>query len=92
MEERIIANISQKKYFAVLEKLRAENGFIPLNKETILRFLRDCEVGKTTLKGQKRKIGYSRLLKCVTIPRLMDNKWFRKPCEEVTEEEMDNFI
>ena len=46
------------KYYKALENLRTGQTplSVPENKELILQFLNDAEIGRTILKGQKRKI------------------------------------
>lgn len=62
------------------------------NRETLLRFLIDGEIGKTIKKGQKKKIGKGRLLRLSGIIKNLD-RWFdHKPFEEVTQAEMEKFI
>ena len=93
MDETNVIRDYQKQYFAFLEKIKQEKvKLLPKNKKIILDFLRDCELGKTILKGEKKKIGYNRLIRVAGLLRQMDNKWLKKPFNEVKQQEMDDFI
>ncbi len=83
----------KKNYFRYLKKL--EEGRCckyQLNRELILRFLKDCEMGKTILKGQKKKIGYGRLSRLAGLLVKMDTAWLKVELDKVTQEQMDSFI
>jgi len=82
------------KYYKALEKLRTEKIYllVPKNKELILQFLRDAEIGRTILKGQKRKIKPGRLQRMLGLLLKMDREWLKKPFNEVSEDDMNNFI
>jgi integrase len=82
------------KYYGALEKLRTgkTNVLVPENKELILQFLNDAEIGRTILKGQKRKIKPGRLQRMLGLLLKMDREWLKKPFNEVSEEDMNRFI
>lgn len=63
----------------------------PENRRIILQYLRDCELGKTIRKGQKKKIGPARNLRVTCWLYLLD-RWFRKPFPKITTREMEDFI
>jgi len=64
----------------------------PKNKKFIAAYLRDAELGKTILKGQHRKIGIKRLVKSLGYLKKMSLEWFKKPFDEVTQEDMEDFV
>jgi integrase len=82
------------KYYKALEKLRTGKTslLVPENKELIIQFLHDAEIGRTILKGQKRKIKPGRLQRMLGLLLKMDQEWFKRPFNEVSEEDMNNFI
>lgn len=82
------------KYYKALENLRTGQTplSVPENKELILQFLNDAEIGRTILKGQKRKIKPGRLQRMLGLLLKMDREWLRKPFKGVSEEDMSNFI
>jgi integrase len=94
MTEEIRRLQDPDKYYKALEKLRTEkiSLLIPENKELILQFLRDAEIGRTILKGQKRKIKPGRLQRMMGLLLKMDREWLKKPFNEVSEDDMTNFI
>jgi len=94
MEQEIIRLQNPDKYYNALEKLRTgkTNVSIPENKDLILQFLHDAEIGRTILKGQKRKIKPGRLQRMLGLLLKMDKEWLKKPFNEVSEDDMNNFI
>lgn len=94
MVEEIRRLQNPDKYYKALEKLRTEKIYllVPKNKELILQFLRDAEIGRTILKGQKRKIKPGRLQRMLGLLLKMDREWLKKPFNEVSEDDMNNFI
>ena len=83
-----------EKYYKALEKLRTGKIYllIPENRELIIKFLNDAEMGKTILKGQKRKIKPGRLQRMLGLLLKMDREWLKKAFNEVSEDDMNNFI
>jgi len=94
MAEEIRRLQDPNKYYVALEKLRTgkTNILIPENKDLILQFLHDAEIGRTILKGQKRKIKPGRLQRMLGLLLKMDREWLKKPFNEVSEDNMNNFI
>ena len=45
-----------------MSSLQSDSRIVPRNKELIQRFLRDCELGKTIKRAQKKRIGVGRRL------------------------------
>jgi len=80
-----------KQYENAIEKLRVDKTLDPENREMILKFLRDCRLGKT-LKGRARKkIGPARCLKYLGILKLLSAA-FAKPFDLVTMDDMEGFV
>ena len=93
-QERNVGTNHKKNYERAFQRLidGTDKFLVDKNRETTIRFLRDAEIGKTILKGQKKKIGEGRLIKMYGFLKKMDLEWFKKSFDEVTEEEMMNFI
>jgi len=79
------------QYKSQERKLLASASITEKNKKHILDFLRDCELGKTILSGQKRQLGHLRLLKYLALLRHLA-EWIGKDFETVTQKEMEDFI
>ena len=79
------------KYARLKEQIAADPTLVPSNRDLFLRYLRESELGKTIRKGQKRKIGAARNARVCYYLLYMDQV-FRKPLEEVTTRDMENFI
>ena len=94
MAEEIRRLQNPDRYYRALEKLRTEKIqlLVPENKELILQFLRDAEIGRTIFKGQKRKIKPGRLQRMLGLLLKMDREWLKKPFNEVSEDDMSDFI
>ena len=94
MEEDIIRLQNPDKYYKALERVERDETplLVPENKKLILQFLHDAEIGRTILKGQKRKIKPGRLQRMLGLLLKMDREWLRKPFNEVSEEDMNIFI
>jgi len=94
MEEEIRRLQNPDKYYKALEKMKTDETplLISKNKELILQFLYDAEIGRTILKGQKRKIKPGRLQRMLGLLLKMDKEWLKKPFDEVSEEDMNIFI
>lgn len=63
----------------------------PENRQLILRFVRDCALGKTILKGAKKKIGPARCEKYLRLLATV-NRWLGKTFDSVTQDDMDSLI
>jgi len=80
-----------KKYESALIHLEHNEDIIQQNKKLILKFLGDCELGKTIKKGQKKKIGAGRCLKMMSMLKIM-SRWLNKPFDKVSEDDMEAMI
>jgi len=72
-------------------KLEQNEFPIPENKELILRFIRDCRLGKTLKNRQKKVIGEARCLKYIQILKKLSG-WFSKPFDKVTQNDMERVV
>lgn len=72
-------------------KLLGDPAISDRNKQLIRDFIRDCELGKTILDGQKKQLGASRLLKYLTLLRHIAI-WLKKDFDAVTQKEMEEFV
>ncbi len=90
-EEFIDIHKNEKYYQNKLKKLQKDKGLSERNKEIILRYLRESELGKTIKKGQKKKIGAGRNLQVAGWLNLM-TKWFKKDLDKVTEKDMEKLV
>ena len=80
----------ERQYAAVKDKISSNSTLF--NKDVILQYLRDSELGKTIKKGQKKKVGIARNLKVAGVLLLADKQWFHEPFKDVTVQEMENFV
>jgi len=90
IEKRDIHGLAAE-YDAALKRFEKVEFHIPENKELILKFLRDAELGKTIRKGQKKRIGKPRCYRMMGILKNL-SKWLNKPFVKVTSENMEDFI
>lgn len=81
-----------KKYLSVMERVQTGKiKLLPENKEDLLAFIRDAELGKTIKKGRKKKVSQARIVKYVDDLTKLDN-YLNKPFANVTQKEMESFI
>jgi len=66
-------------------------GLTPRNIELIRRFCHDCALGKTILKGRKRRIGAARTGQCLRVMQAI-GFWLGKDFDAVSDDEMERFI
>ncbi|MFH1181474.1 MAG: site-specific integrase [Candidatus Woesearchaeota archaeon] len=92
MDDKIDIHHHERQYESTKEQLEKDTALIPENRQFILAYLRDSELGKTIKKGQKRKIGPGRNIRAAGILKLMDKEWFRKPYDKITVKEMEDYI
>ncbi len=90
-EEFIDIHKNEKFYQNKLRKLQKDKNLSERNREIILRYLRESELGKTIKKGQKKKIGAGRNLQVAGWLNLM-TKWFKKDLDKVTEKDMEKLV
>lgn len=76
-----------------LEKIEKDEELSKKNKEIILRYLRDSELGKTLRKGRKRKIDAGRNLQVASFLLNMAKNWFPKTdLDKVSQKQMESFV
>ena len=90
-EGKIDIHNIDKKYKQALKKLRENKKFIEKNKDLILKFLRDCELGKTLKNRAKKKISASRCNRLLDMLKFMYH-CLNKPFDELTQDELEAFI
>lgn len=73
------------------KKLLDDPAISEKNKQLIRDFVRDCELGKTILDGQKKQLGPSRLLKYLTLMRHIAH-WLKKDFDTVTQKDMEELV
>lgn len=90
--QKIDVHRNSQAYQRSLRNLNDNVSVSGVNKAKILEFLRDCELGKTVLKRQKKRIREKRLLKYTyLLPRF--SAWIgNKPFDRVASTEMETFI
>ena len=91
MEDKIDIHHRKREFETYLRNLQNDETMIPQNKEHLLKFIRDCRLGKTLRNRQKKVIGYARCTKCIHILKRI-SEWLNRPFEDVTQEEMESFI
>jgi integrase len=83
----------KNKYFqSKLIKIEADENLSKRNKEIILKYLRDSELGKTVRKGQKREIAAGRNLQVAGMLMKMSQEWFKKDLDTVSQKDMEKFV
>lgn len=86
-------NKLERRFSEKLRKIERDQELSPRNKEIILDYLRDSELGKTIKKGQKKKIGPSRNLHAAAVLNKMAKEWFAgKDLDKVSQKDMEGFI
>ena len=80
-----------KAFRNTYDKLERNEFPIPENKELILKFIRDCRLGKTIKNRQRKIIGEARCLKYMHILKKI-SYWLDKPFNEVTQENIEKLI
>ena len=78
------------RYQKKIEAFRTNKDVSEHTRELILRFLRDCELGKTISRG-KKKIGARRCYKILQV-LIFVNKWIGKDYDKITQEDMETYI
>ena len=72
-------------------KLENDNVIVKQNKELILKFIRDCRLGKTLKNRQKKIIGEARCLKYIHILKKL-SFWLNTPFNEVNQDDIERII
>jgi len=74
-----------------LEAYIEKSGILKSNQELLKSFIQDAKLGKTIKQGAKKKIDKPRLIKYVQDLKKLD-KYFRKPLDTLTQQDMEQFI
>jgi integrase len=91
IREKIDIHNTSKRYHQAIETLKTDKTISAKNKQLIIQFLRDAELGKTVLKKQKKKIGKRACLKYLYLLKT-SVRFLRKDFDMVTKEDMTDFI
>lgn len=81
----------EKHFITARTNLETDQVIIKENKEFILKFIRDCRLGKTLKNRQKKSIGVARCLKYIQILKKIST-WLDKPFDKVTQSDMEKLI
>jgi integrase len=90
-EGKIDIHNRRKQYSRALARLESNTTMVPENRELILKFIRDCALGKTIKRGMKKKIGPGRCLKYISILTRL-SKEFAKSFDQVNQDDMERLI
>lgn len=61
------------------------------NRETVLAYLEACLIGKAKSGKANKRVGNSTLYRVMGILRLLSEDWIKKPFEQTTQSDWDNF-
>jgi len=92
MTDFIDVHKKDKYYQNKINKIKDDTELSERNKDIILKYLNDSELGKTIKKGQRKKIGAGRNLQTAGFLNKMAKDWFKKDLDKVTIENMETFI
>ncbi len=81
----------ERRFITARTNLENDQVIIKENKEFILKFIRDCRLGKTLKNRQKKSIGVARCLKYIQILKKL-SAWLDKPFDKVTQSDMEKLI
>lgn len=90
-EGKIDIHQRELTYERMLKRVQSDPSLPATNRELILRFVRDCILGKTAFGKGKKRIGHSR---CEKYLRLLSHisGWFGKSFNDVTQPDMESLI
>ena len=91
MDEKLDVHNRKREFETYHRNLENDETMIPRNKDHLLKFIRDCRLGKTLRNRQRKVIGDARCTKYIHILKRI-SEWLNKPFEEVTQEDMESFI
>lgn len=90
-EGKIDIHKRKAQFLSALDKLKINSSINLENKQLILDFIHDCQLGKTIKKKSKKRIGSARCLKYLGILQKL-SCCFGKSFNEVSQTDMENFI
>ena len=90
-EGKIDIHNRQQTFISAFSKLHSDQSLHPQNKKYIITFINDCQLGKTIIGKSKKKIGFARCLKYITILKQLSD-YFKCSFDSVTQQDMETFI
>lgn len=81
----------RKQLNTSMEGFKLDKTISNRNKEFILKFMKDAELGKTIKNKQKKKIGFSRQYKYLYTLKIFAS-WLGKDFDKATQEDMERVI
>lgn len=90
--KRIDIHNAASSYETALARFERDSNVHAANKELILRFLRDCHLGKTVFGRQKKRIQPRRLLKYLYLLRRISYWLGNKDFRSVSQDDVERFI
>ncbi len=88
---RIDAHNMGRQFETRMRKMNQDPRLSDRNRQLIRDFLRDCELGKTVQRSQKKKIGKGRIVKYL-YHLFQLALWFEKDFDTITQPEMEEFV
>ena len=89
-EKRDIHNV-KRQFQSAVTRLEVDRNLLPRNRELIIDFIRDCRLGKTVKKREKKIIGEGRCLRYISQLRRL-SRWLNKPFDDVIQKDMEALI
>ena len=65
--EKLDIHNRKQQFHTAINRLECDTNMITENKDFLLRFVRDCRLGKTIKNREKKSIGVARCLKYIQI-------------------------
>jgi len=91
ISEKIDIHGIDDRYERALKKLEKDKSILLVNKELILKFLKDAELGKTVKNREKKKIHSGRCLKYLVFLKKL-SRWLNKDFDKIMQEDMEALI
>ena len=92
MTEKIDVHHTAAKYATALARLDTNNEITAANKAHIRTFLHDCQLGKTVLGREKKRIREKRLLKYLSTLRNLSHWFDHTDFATISQAQMETFI
>ena len=90
-EGKIDIHNRKHEFERTLNRFKQDESVLTQCKNIVLRFIDDCEAGKTLRGRQKKKIGTARLTRIIDGMRHF-SKWFNKPFSEIDQQDLELVI
>jgi integrase len=81
----------KERFITNLKNLETDMSINPNNRDLIIKFIRDCRLGKTVKNKQKKIIGEGRCLAYILHLKRISS-WLNKNFEDVSQKDMELFI